>query len=162
MRLLKPALCRKRKCPVENSLIRHWYLIARLIVGGAFIYAGILKMYSPLDFADNIAAYRLLPADTINFMALGLPPFEIICGLLVVAGFHIRIGAIGISTMLLVFMGAIGTALKKGLIIDCGCFGGHSWFESNLWIALARDGVLLLLAMFIYWHSMRTALKATV
>lgn len=141
---------------MDNFYIRHsgWHLIARLIVGGAFIYAGILKMVSPLDFADSIAAYQLLPADTINLLALGLPLFEITCGLLVLAGFHIRIGAIGISGILLVFMGAIVIALQKGLHIDCGCFGGPSWFESNLWVALARDVVLLLLAVFIFIHSL--------
>ena len=142
------------ECTVENFFIRHrsWQLIARLIVGGAFIYAGILKIYSPLDFADHIAAYQLLPSGMINIMALGLPFFEIACGLLVLAGFQIRIGTIGISAMLLVFMGAIVIALQKGLLIDCGCFGGHSWFESNLWVALGRDGVLLLLAGFVYQY----------
>jgi uncharacterized membrane protein YphA (DoxX/SURF4 family) len=146
----------KGKRTVKNFFIRHQglHLIARLIVGGVFVYAGILKMSSPLEFADEIAAYQLLPASAINPLALGLPFFEITCGLLVMAGFHIRIGSTGISAMLLMFMGAIALALKKGLLIDCGCFGGHSWFESNLWVALGRDGLLLLLAAFIYRHSL--------
>ena len=145
-----------REYPMKNCLIDHqrWCLIARLILGGVFVYAGFLKMRSPLEFADNIAAYQLLPAGAINLLALGLPFFEIFCGLLVLTGFHIRIGATGISTMLLVFMMAIALALKKGLAIDCGCFGGHSWLESNLWVVLGRNGVLLLLAVFIYRHSL--------
>ena len=152
MRLRKLA---RRKRAMENSLLRHrgWHLAARLILGSVFIYAGIVKMSSPLEFADHIAAYQLLPADMSNLMALALPPFEIICGLLVLTGFHIRIGAIGISIMLLVFMAAIATALKRGLHIDCGCFGGNSWLESNLWLALAHNGALLLLAVFIYRQS---------
>lgn len=141
---------------MKNSFIRRqWaYLIARGILGGIFVYAGILKMRSPIEFADNIAAYQLLPANTINALALGLPFFEIICGLLVLGGLRIRIGTLGISTMLFVFMGAILTALKRGLSIDCGCFGGHSWVESNLWVALGRNVVLLLLAMYIYRQSL--------
>jgi len=141
---------------MKNFFIRHcdWHFIARLILGSIFIYAGVLKMYSPLEFADNIAAYQLLPASMINPLALSLPFFEVICGLLVLTGFHIRIGAMGIFIMLLVFMGAIATAIKKGLLIDCGCFGGHSWFESNLWVALVRNGMLLLLAVVICRHSL--------
>jgi putative oxidoreductase len=141
---------------VKTSFIyRQWvYLIARGILGGVFVYAGILKMQSPIEFADNIAAYQLLPANTIDALALGLPFFEIICGLLVLGGVRIKIGTLGISAMLLVFMGAILTALKKGLSIDCGCFGGHSWIESNLWAALGRNVILLLLAMYIYWQSL--------
>ena len=149
----------KGKHTVKKLFIRHQglLLIARLIVGGVFVYAGMLKASSPLEFADEIAAYQLLPSGAINPLALGLPFFEIICGLLVLAGFHIRIGATGISAMLLVFTAAIGLALKKGLQIDCGCFGGHSWLESNLWVALGRDVVLLLIAVFIYRHSLLKA-----
>ncbi len=141
---------------VKNSFIRRQgtYLIARWILGGVFVYAGILKMQSPIQFADNIAAYQLLPANTINALALGLPFFELICGLLVLAGVCTRIGTMGLFTMLLVFMGAISIALKRGLSIDCGCFGGHSWIESNLWVALGRNAVLLLLALYIYRQSL--------
>ena len=141
---------------MTNSLIcrRSCHLIVRLILGGIFIYAGILKMYSPLEFTDEIAAYRLLPTSAINFLALGLPFFQLTCGLLLLTGFHIRIGTIGIFTMLLVFTGAIVVALKNGLLIDCGCFRGHSWFESNLWAAMGRNGALLLLTAFTYRHSL--------
>lgn len=139
---------------MKNSFIRlRWaYLLARWIFGGVFVFAGILKMRSPIEFADNIAAYQILPVNLINALALGLPFFEIICGLLVLGGSHIRIGTLGISSMLLVFIGAIVTALKRGLHIDCGCFGGHSWIDSNLWMALGHNVALLLLAGFIYSH----------
>jgi uncharacterized membrane protein YphA (DoxX/SURF4 family) len=141
---------------VENPLPRHrgWYLVARLILGGVFIYAGILKMHSPIDFADDIAAYQLLPDFAINALALGLPLFEVTCGLLVLGGIWIRTGAAGISVSLLVFMGAILLALQRGLVIDCGCFAEESWLESSLWVALGRDGVLLLLAVLIYRRSL--------
>jgi putative oxidoreductase len=130
-----------------------WYLLARLILGGAFVYAGILKIRSPLEFADNIAAYQLLPASMINVLALGLPFLEIVGGLSVLGGVLIRIGTLGILALLIVFIGAIVEALEKGLSIDCGCFGGHSGLESNLWVALGRNLVLLLLAAFIYRHG---------
>jgi hypothetical protein len=33
----------------------------RAVMGGAFIWAIVLKGMDPLQFADNIAAYELLP-----------------------------------------------------------------------------------------------------
>ena len=136
----------------KTSLVcyRTWNLTARLILAGVFIYAGILKMGSPLEFADTIASFKILPAFAINLVALGLPPFEIACGLLVLMGLHLRIGTLGMLGMLVVFMGAVIHALIWKLPIDCGCFGEHSWFGSSLWIALARDGVLLFLSAFVY------------
>jgi hypothetical protein len=80
--------------------------------------------------------------------------------MLVLTGFRIRIGAMGIATMLLAFMAAIALALQKGLLIDCGCLGGNSRLESNLWLAMTRDGALLFLAMFIYQQSLFSAGKA--
>ena len=138
------------------SFIGCWALswAARLVLAGIFIYAGLLKMDSPLEFADSIAAYRILPASMIDLLALGLPPFEFACGLLVLLGFHRRAGLLGMVGMLGVFMGAAVTALLWKLPIDCGCFGANSWFASSLWAALIRDGVLLLLAMLLYRKSL--------
>ena len=124
--------------------------IGRFILGVVFIYAAISKIHSPEDFADTIAAYQILPASVINLLALGLPLFELVCGLLVLSGFYMRIGALGIFGMLSVFTGALGVALLRGLSIDCGCFGAHSWLDANPWIVLSRDVILLVVAVFVY------------
>jgi len=131
------------------------YWMGRLLLGVVFIYAAILKMGSPQDFADSIAAYHILPFSVINLLALGLPLFELICGLLVLTGFFLRIGIIGILAMLAIFMAALAIALARGLSINCGCFGAHSWLDSNPWAALARDGILLGFAVFVYERSLR-------
>jgi uncharacterized membrane protein YphA (DoxX/SURF4 family) len=130
---------------------RQWgYRSARLLLGAVFIYAAISKIGSPQDFADSIAAYRILPFSVINLLALGLPVFELICGLLVIIGLFLRTAILGILVMLFIFIGALAVALFRGLSVDCGCFGAHSWLDSNPWISLLRDGILLALALFIY------------
>lgn len=124
--------------------------IGRILLGGIFIYAAISKIISPREFADTIAAYEILPGSVINLVAMGLPLFELACGFLVLSGFHLRLGALGILGMLSVFAGALGVALIRGLSIDCGCFGAHSWLETNPWIALSRDAILLVVAVVVY------------
>jgi hypothetical protein len=129
--------------------------IGRVLLGAMFIYAAILKIDSPQDFADRIAAYQILPAAVINIVALGLPLFELVCGLLVLSGFYMGLGALGIFGMLSAFVGALGIALLRGLSIDCGCFGGHSWLDMNPWMALGRDVILLALAGVVYCFGER-------
>jgi putative oxidoreductase len=127
----------------------------RLLLGSIFIYAAILKMDSPQDFADNIAAFRLLPDSIVNLFALGLPLFELACGLFVLTGLFLRIGLLGILSLLALFMGALTLALLRGLSIDCGCFGALGWLGSNPWVALFRDAVLLGVAVFVYRQRLR-------
>ena len=129
--------------------------LVRFILGGIFIYAAIIKIASPLDFADSIAAYRILPYSIINPFAWGLPFFELACGLLVLTGFLERLGLLGIIGVLVVFIVALGLALVRHLSIDCGCFGHHAWIDTNPWTALIRDVVLLGIASSAYLYSLR-------
>ena len=61
-------------------------LILRWIIAGVFIYAGVQKIIAPLNFADSIASFLILPNGLINLVALSLPPFEILLALAVVFG----------------------------------------------------------------------------
>jgi putative oxidoreductase len=127
----------------------------RLILGGVFMYAALVKIGSPQEFADSIAAYRILPFSVINLLALGLPLFEFTCGLLVLTGFFFRVGVLGILGLLAVFITAFAFTLLRGLSVDCGCFGTHSWFDSNPWIVLIRDGLLLGISVLLYGFDIR-------
>jgi len=134
--------------------------LGRIVLGVAFIYAALWKLKSPQDFADNIAAYQLLPPLAVNVFAMGLPVFELVCGLLVLSGFYVRVGALGISSLLLFFGGALTLSQIRGLKIDCGCFGAHSWLDGTPWMAFARDGILLLLALMIYRFAVESSAQS--
>jgi putative oxidoreductase len=126
--------------------------ILRLVIGSAFIYSGLLKMSSPLLFTDSISSYRMLPSNFVTFVALGLPPLEIVSGLLVVTGLQIRLGLMTICSSLLIFSLAIFSTIIRGLKVDCGCFGADSWLDSNSWVALTRDVLLLCASGYLYRH----------
>ena len=129
----------------------YWgYWLGRLLLGLVFIYAAALKMASPQEFADSIAAYQILPFTVINLAALALPLFELSCGLLVLTGFFLRVGLLGLLGLLVVFAAATIAALLRGLSVDCGCFGPHSWFDTAPWVVLLRDGILLAITAFLY------------
>lgn len=131
-------------------------LICRLVVGGAFIYAGILKMLGPVEFADAIASFQLVPDVWIGLVALGLPPLEVVAGAMLIIGCQVRMAALTILGMTVVFAAALIQALARGLEVDCGCFGAGDSSVASMWLSLGRDLVLMLLVGFVYVKSLGT------
>ena len=139
-----------------GKLLRSNYAVLAISVALAavFIYAGIDKMRNPLDFADSIAAFAILPAACINLMAMGLPPFEIGCGLLLIGPATRRVGALAVAVISSIFFIALASALIRGLTLDCGCFGVGAPSRPRMWLELGLDAVLVAGAVFVYLHSL--------
>jgi putative oxidoreductase len=121
-----------------------------LIVGGAFIYAGAIKIGGPQSLADTVAEFGVLPNFAIVAFALGLPIFEILAGLLVASGLSTRVGALAVALAIVAYIAAIGSALARGLTINCGCFGAAPATRAGMWLDLARDLAILGAAAIVY------------
>jgi putative oxidoreductase len=122
--------------------------IVDLVAAGIFIYAGMLKALDPVQFANDIDNYKILPWPVSVGLAFYLPWVEIFCGLALVFRFLYR-GALSILTaLIIVFTLATVAAKVRGLDITCGCFGHASqhWsFPAHLATNLAILGALLTL-----------------
>ena len=130
------------------------YLVARLALGGVFLYAGCVKISDPSAFAGEIAAYRLLPYFG-NYLAAAIFPWlEALCGLLLIVGIRTRAASGIIIGLTAVFMAALASTLIRGLDIDCGCFR-HGGKKTSAWIALGRDVLLFAAALVVYRNSIR-------
>ncbi|MEY2543151.1 MAG: hypothetical protein QOE81_612, partial [Verrucomicrobiota bacterium] len=103
-----------------------FWRIVDLIVGGIFIYAGVIKALDPVQFANDIDNYKMLPWSVSVRLALYLPWLEIFCGLAVIFHFLYRGGLSILTALLAVFIGATIFAKMRGLDITCGCFGHAS------------------------------------
>jgi len=101
-------------------------LVFRLIVGGVFLWAGILKIFDPLEFAQGIANYRVFPRVITFFLALVLPWLEALCGIFLISGIFRNASSLLVSCLLAGFLVLITSAILRGLDIDCGCFGSLS------------------------------------
>jgi uncharacterized membrane protein YphA (DoxX/SURF4 family) len=126
--------------------------LCRLVVGGAFIYAGVVKIIDPAAFAKDIGNYQLMPDITIHLLAITLPWIEVVAGLLVLLGWWMRASLIVIGAMLVVFVAAISAALARGLDISCGCFGSSKGRRVGL-ITLVQDIVFLVMIAWLWWQS---------
>jgi uncharacterized membrane protein YphA (DoxX/SURF4 family) len=154
--------------PLNYRRVIIW--IARLVVGGIFIYAGYSKLFLPnfiwspwfalkfslssnlTNFAFQVESYKLLSPAGVNFVAHTLPFAEIVLGLLVLIGWQLRIWATLITLILLGFVAVVTRAYLLHMNINCGCFATP---EPLTGWTIVRDGALaaLALVMTVLAHS---------
>ena len=126
-----------------------FWRILDVLVGGIFIYAGALKALDPVQFANMIDNYKMLPWFVSVRLAFYLPWLEIFCGLTVIFQFLYRGGLSILTALIAVFIGATVAAEMRGLDITCGCFGHPSqhWsFPQHMVFDLA-----ILIALVLLW-----------
>jgi len=129
--------------------------ILRLLLGTVFLYAGSVSSRSPGEFSESIAGYRLPPAMAIVPLALTLPPMEMLVGLFLIIGRPRRMATFSALVLTLAFIFALGSALARGLVIDCGCFGHGTPSRSHMWLSLGRDALLAGALAGLYWSEFR-------
>ena len=129
-----------------------WRIVA-LIIGGIFIYAGVIKALDPVAFANDIDNYKILPWQLAVRLAFYLPWLEMLCGLALILRFFYRGGLFILTGLTFVFIAASVVAKVRGLDITCGCFGHASknWSFSG---HLALD-IAILIALIALWISNR-------
>ena len=131
-------------------------LAARLVVGGVWVVAGLLKLPDPAENVRAVRAYQLLPEAVVPMVGYVLPILELLVGLCLLIGLLTRVNAVLSSLLLLAFIVGIGSAWARGLEIECGCFGGDGGpaegaADKYPW-EIARDAGLLALSVFLAWR----------
>lgn len=122
-------------------------VLFRLVVGGLFIYAGVLKVSDTLEFAQDIRNYRVV-GQTLSFLAaLALPWIEIVAGFCLIAGIMKRASALTISAMLAFFILLVVMTMVRGIDVDCGCFGALS--RKADFRLIIEDGLMLAMALSV-------------
>ncbi len=121
--------------------------VFRIIVGGLFIYAGVVKILDPLSFAENVHNYRLVGRTLSFFTALYLPWLEAVAGSFLVVGLLRRASSGIISALLAFFIVLTVITMIRGINVDCGCFGALSR-KAGLGL-LVEDGIMLLMSLHV-------------
>ncbi|OIQ75971.1 methylamine utilization protein MauE [mine drainage metagenome] len=129
-------------------------LVARLVLGGTLLLAGMLKVSHPYTSTAAVRAYRLLPNSLANLIGYTLPWVEIGVALALILGIGVRICSVIAGIMMVAFIIGVGSAWARGLTIDCGCFGGGGQVArgaTKYWQEIGRDLGLTLIAAFLIW-----------
>ena len=138
--------------------------IGRLVLGGAFIYAGFSKLLLPnthlwpmfvlkfslsmnlSSFAQQVESYKMISPEASQVVAHTLPFVEIVLGLLLLIGWRLRVWSTAITVIMVGFLGAVTRAYLLHMDIDCGCFGIP---EKLTGMTVVRDGVFTALALLM-------------
>lgn len=120
-------------------------LIARLIIGGMFVYLSILKIQEPQAFLKAMKEFDVLPLDPprlINTIAVLLPWFELVAGIAILLGVMLRGAGLAIFFSLVVFTIAVAARAFGihsaediafcAIKFDCGCGSGEVYICSKI------------------------------
>jgi len=127
-------------------------LVLRVALGAVFVAAGGLKIGHADVFAAQIAAFRIVPQAVIGPLALLLPFLEVLLGGYLIIGLYTRLVASIAGIQLVLFAVAIGSAVARGMVISCGCFGAGDRTVTS-WPEALRDLGLAAVAAFIAWRA---------
>lgn len=126
-------------------------LLLRFYIGGIFIFASMYKINYGAEFAQSIASYQLAPWWSVNLLAITMPWLELICGIMLVAGFRVRSAVTVIAGLLFLFSAAVFINLLRDAPISCGCFSSA---ESPIsWMTLIRDMTWLAMCLHIFFFD---------
>lgn len=135
-------------------------LLARLAVGGMFVYAGVLKLLAPAEeFAYAIETYKVTGAQLSLWAAYTLPWLELYSGLLLLCGIFTRVNALFCGGLLIFFEVLLAQARLRGLpVTSCGCFGSGS--SNSLEYEFFQNLIFLALAFAAYRYGRRFSADA--
>jgi uncharacterized membrane protein YphA (DoxX/SURF4 family) len=143
--------------------VKQWIgLLARLIVGGIDLVAGLSKFSDPAGNVRSVRAYRILPESVVPTVGHALPTVEIVVGALLILGLFTRAMAVVSTLFFLAFIIGISSAWARGLEINCGCFGNNGVPadpQRQYAVDIARDvGLLLCSLWLVIWPRTKLAL----
>ena len=127
-------------------------VMIRLILGGVFLWAGILKIPNIELFSYTVRAYNLLPEFLILPVTILIPWLECVIGLCLILGFWTHASTLIASGLLVSFASALGTKIYQGVNMSCGCFGFGTERGSLEWV-LSQDVLLLSFALVLFWKQ---------
>ena len=138
----------------------------RWLLALVMLWAAVSKLANPTEFLGSIYGYELpLPRVLLQTAAVVLPWVELLCGLLLLAGFWSQTALLTVTGLLGCFVIATGQAWARGLDIACGCFNLQIFGLQERWPGFVRflESVAfaffrnLLLAGFAFVLLRRTA-----
>ena len=108
-----------------QRLLRHraTVLVCQTAVALVFLVAALAKIGDNAGFAGQIHHYRLVPFGLENLLAITLPWIEMVAALAILLRSRAQAGAVVAAGLMVLFVVVVGSAVVRGLDIECGCFG---------------------------------------
>ena len=146
--------------------------LLRWLLAVLMLWAAVSKLADITEFLGSIYAYQVpLPRSLLQTAAVVLPWVELLCGLLLLAGFWRQTALLIVTGLMVIFVFATGQAWARGIDISCGCFNlemfgiqarlpGLAHFLESVSFAFFRNLALASLAGFLLLKETRSSTAA--
>lgn len=139
--------------PLIKKILTNEYLSLafRIYVGWLFIYASLTKIPDPAVFAENVAAYQIMPYWGINLVAVILPMLELIAGFFLILGLRTKAAASILGGLLFMYTLFTLITILRGLSISCGCYDALG--DPVNWRKVITDFIYLLMIIQVFFFD---------
>ncbi|WP_162341662.1 BT_3928 family protein [Cyclobacterium salsum] len=139
-------------------IVKTLLYVARLLVGGLFVFSGLIKVNDPVGTSIKMQEYFDVFATDISplfeplksislLVAVILVVLEVALGIMVLTGWKIKTGVYLLLAMILFFTFLTFYSAYFDKVTDCGCFGDA--IKLTPWESFYKDLVLLGLILFM-------------
>jgi len=135
--------------------------ISRIVVGGLFIFSGLIKLNDPIGTQIKMEEYfEVFAQDFGSFFALFIPwaleiamimiVLEVILGVAVLLLYRMNITAWILLLLMIFFTFLTGYSAILNKVTDCGCFG--DFIKLTPWQSFWKDIFLMFFVAHLFWY----------
>lgn len=132
---------------------------ARYLVGGLFIFSGLIKVNDPVGtaikleeyfevFASDFAPFFIWFVPAALVLSVFLSVLEVVLGVALIVGFRMRFTATALLALIVFFTFLTFYSAYFNKVTDCGCFGDA--IKLTPWQSFIKDIILLVLIVVIF------------
>ena len=127
-----------------NNFLKYSVPAIRILVGLVFFVSGLLKMIDISPFRDIVISLGLFNGPLSFLASIIIPVLELLLGLMLLLGIYIRVTAIHINVLIIIFSWVTFYVLNNKPELLCGCFG--IFFN----LTFSTYHFIILLVLFIF------------
>jgi uncharacterized membrane protein YphA (DoxX/SURF4 family) len=130
--------------------------ISRILVGGLFIFSGIIKLNDPMGFSFKLEDYFAPDVLNLQFLvpyALAIAIFvvivEVLLGVMIIIGYLRKFTVWSLLLMIVFFTFLTFYSAYFNKVTDCGCFGDA--IKLTPWESFIKDIILLVFILILFF-----------
>lgn len=133
----------------------------RFIVGGLFIFSGLIKLNDPVGTKIKMEEYFEVFATDFGSFFLWFKPIaleigmilivlEVVLGIALFINYKMKLTSITLLVIIVFFTFLTGYSAILNKVTDCGCFGDA--IKLTPWESFIKDIILTVLILHLYWY----------
>lgn len=130
--------------------------ISRILVGGLFIFSGLIKLNDPMGFSFKLEDYFAPDVLNLQFLvpyalaiAIFVVIYEVLLGVMVIIGYARKFTVWSLLLMIVFFTFLTFYSAYFNKVTDCGCFGDA--IKLTPWESFIKDIILLVFILILFF-----------